>query len=161
MSTTPPLSSHTDTDADTQWLDQLPHGPGFRFVDAILEIEPGVCGIGRWSPTGAEPFFAGHFPGNPIVPGVLIGEALAQMAGIVGLGRPGDEAAPQGALAQIDLRLRAAVAPPADITLHVKLTRHLGALAQFDVHAENNGNRVARGSLTLAAQAPAAPAPRQ
>jgi 3-hydroxyacyl-[acyl-carrier-protein] dehydratase len=60
----------------------LPHRPPFRFVDAVDEIEPGVSIRARYRVTGDEPFLAGHFPGNPVFPGVLQLEALAQAGGI-------------------------------------------------------------------------------
>jgi 3-hydroxyacyl-[acyl-carrier-protein] dehydratase len=61
----------------------LPHRPPFLFVDEVLDVEPGVSARGRWHLTGDEAFFAGHFPGRPTLPGVLMVEALAQMGGIV------------------------------------------------------------------------------
>jgi 3-hydroxyacyl-[acyl-carrier-protein] dehydratase len=57
----------------------LPHRPPFLWVDEILEVEPGRRASARWHLRGDEPFFAGHFPGRPTVPGVLIVEALAQV----------------------------------------------------------------------------------
>jgi 3-hydroxyacyl-[acyl-carrier-protein] dehydratase len=60
----------------------LPHRPPFRFVDGIDEIDPGTRAVGRYRVTGDEPFLAGHFPGNPIFPGVLQLEALAQVGAI-------------------------------------------------------------------------------
>ncbi len=136
-------------------LSCLPHGPAFRYVDQITELEPGIRGVGRWSPTGDEPFFAGHFPGRPVVPGVLIGEALAQMAGVVGFVDGGPAG---GVLAQLDLRFKHPVAPPADIELHATVERLHGALGQFSVQARCAGAVVARGALTLArVETPPAP----
>src|SRR5262245_40965994 len=69
-------------------LQLLPHGPEFRFVDRLLRLEPGKSGEGEYRVRGDDPFLRGHFPGEPIFPGVLLVEAAAQLAGTVAQADP-------------------------------------------------------------------------
>jgi 3-hydroxyacyl-[acyl-carrier-protein] dehydratase len=131
------------------YLSRLPHQPPFRFVSRIAELREGESAQGEWAVTGTEAFFAGHFPGQPLVPGVLIAEALAQLSGLAGPAVAQNGSAEEGKLAHVDIRFEQAVAPPAQIVLKTKLSRAMGALQQFEVEASANGTTIARGSLTL------------
>ncbi len=126
-------------------LSRLPHGDPFRFVTRIVALKEGESGEAIWAVSGSEAFFAGHFPGSPLVPGVLIAEALAQLSGLVGP----DNGSRSGKLAHIDVRFEQPVSPPAQITLKSKLARAMGELQLFEVQAEVAGKSVARGTLAL------------
>lgn len=142
-----------------QQLAKLPHGAGFRFVTRLDALEQGVSGEGAWEVRGDEPFFGAHFPGEPIVPGVYIGEALAQLSGVVGAGAKdaSDGQSAEGAgrpalLARMDVKFLEAVRPPAAIKLHSARSGEMGGLVLFDVRAEVEGRVVATGQITLAAR---------
>jgi 3-hydroxyacyl-[acyl-carrier-protein] dehydratase len=137
-------------------IDRLPHGRSFRFLTSVTELDPGVSARGRWTLRGDEPFFEGHFPGNPIVPGVLIAESLAQLAGLIGFAGPseGNAQPPMNVrLAQVDVKFPGSARPPVMLELSATLVRELGPLRLFNVRAEAAGEPVATGSLTLAAHA--------
>ncbi len=134
-----------------QLLKALPHGEPFRFVSTITMLEPKVRGAGMWTVTGSEDFFKGHFPGEPIVPGVLIAESLAQLCGLIAFaGEPESSSAKPARLAQVDVKIHAAISPPAEIELWGTLVREIGNLLLFDVVAKIHGSAAAGGRIVLA-----------
>ena len=137
-------------------LDALPHQPPFRFISSLTELAPQVHGEALWKLTGQEDFFAGHFPGRPIVPAVLVSEALAQLSGLVGVDHRAAALQSQNAeLAHVDVRFRQAVTPPDTIVLRSRMLQNIDGLQRFEVQALRYNEKgqpekvIADGQLTL------------
>jgi 3-hydroxyacyl-[acyl-carrier-protein] dehydratase len=125
----------------------LPHREPFVFVDEVLELAPGKSARGAKTFRGDEAFFAGHFPGDPIVPGVLLTEALAQLAGIVGAaGEPGARFLLSAVRV---MKFSRAARPGERIDLEVEAAGCLGGLHSFAVRATVCGEPVAEGQIIL------------
>lgn len=133
----------------------LPHRPPFLFVTRVLSRSPGAVRA-AWDLTGQEDFFEGHFPADPIVPGVLVAEALAQTAGLAvpDADIPEGTRSRGGSLARVSLKFLQPARPPATVELTATHTGSLGTLHQFDVMAAVNGRPIARGELAISVAAP-------
>ena len=116
-------------------LKGLPHAEPFRFLDRVVKLEENRA-EGVWSVRGDEDFFRGHFPGRPLVPGVLMSEAAAQLAGLITHQRTGVNAA---VLVLSEARFKRSVKPPADIDLQVNGERVMGAIHLFDFSVKVDG----------------------
>ncbi|MDQ1911256.1 3-hydroxyacyl-ACP dehydratase FabZ [Paenibacillus sp. GD4] len=131
----------------------IPHRYPFLLVDRILEVEAGVKAIGLKNVTINEPFFAGHFPGYPVMPGVLIVEALAQVGAVAML----QLEANQGKLAFFagidNFRFRGQVVPGDSLTLEVVITRLKGTVGKGQATAKVGDRVVAEGELMFALSA--------
>lgn len=128
----------------------IPHRWPFLLVDRIDELEPGVRAVGIKNVSINEPFFQGHFPGYPIMPGVLIVEALAQVGSVAILSKE-ENKGKVGYFAGIDsFRFRKPVQPGDVLRLEVSLTRMRGPVGKGAARAEVDGQTVAEGELTFA-----------
>lgn len=142
------MSQPADLD---RFLKALPHGEPFRFVTHLTMLEPAVRGRGVWVVTGTEAFLAGHFPDDPIVPGVLIAESLAQLCGLIAFASEAGKIpdAKPARLAQVDVKIHTAIRPPAKIELAGTLVREMGNVLLFEVAATANGSTAADGRIVL------------
>lgn len=132
-------------------LSLLPHGPEFRFVDKLLSLTPGKEGVGEYRVRGDEPFLRGHFPGDPLFPGVLLVEAAAQLAGVVAQSDP--RISPLLGLKLTALRgvkIVGTVRPGERIRVEARLTGRLGNLIQACAEVTCGGQTLLTAEITLA-----------
>lgn len=129
--------------------EMLPHRYPFLMVDRIEELEPGVRAVGIKNVTIGEPYFEGHFPGNPVMPGVLIVEALAQTAAVLGYEtHPSYQQGGGVLLMGLDrVRFRRPVVPGDTLRLEVTLKKERGAIWRVEGHATVDGERAAEAQL--------------
>ena len=133
-----------------QIRDIIPHRYPFLLVDRILEVEPGVMAVAIKNVTANEPFFQGHFPNNPIMPGVLITEALAQTAGIaVALVPKYSESL--GVFTGIEqMKFRKQVVPGDVLKLEIEVAVIKRNIAKVKVLATVDGKTAAEGIIKFA-----------
>lgn len=131
----------------------IPHRYPFLLVDKITELEIGKRAVGIKNVTVNEPFFQGHFPGYPVMPGVLIVEALAQVGAVAVLSME-ENKGKLAFFAGIDeFRFKDQVKPGDTLTLEVELTRVRGSIGKGHGAAKVNGKVVAEGGLLFALSA--------
>jgi 3-hydroxyacyl-[acyl-carrier-protein] dehydratase len=130
-------------------LTLLPHAYPFLLVDRIIDLELGKRIVGIKNVTYNEPFFVGHFPGRPIMPGVLIVEALAQTAGILAFKSVPEEDSkkPVYFLGIDNVRFRKPVTPGDQLRLELEVTRHRQAIWGFKGKAYVEDKLVAEADL--------------
>ncbi|MXY87302.1 MAG: 3-hydroxyacyl-ACP dehydratase FabZ, partial [Dehalococcoidia bacterium] len=128
----------------------IPHRYPMLLIDRIVEIEDGARGVGIKNVTTNEWFFEGHFPGNRVMPGVLIVEALAQVAAVTLL-RDVDQAGKIPMFGGIEkMRFRRPVTPGDQLRLEFTLERMRGPVGRGAVEASVDGQVVADGSISFA-----------
>ena len=132
----------------------LPHRYPFLLVDRILELDPGVRAVGLKNVTVNEPFFQGHFPLHPVMPGVLIIEAMAQVGGVMILSIDENK----GKLAYLgtinDAKFRRPVVPGDALEMEVVLLRIRGNTGKVRCTARVGGQEAASAEILFALVAP-------
>jgi 3-hydroxyacyl-[acyl-carrier-protein] dehydratase len=131
-------------------LNSLPHGPEFRFLDHLTALEPGQSGAGEYTLRGDESFLRGHFPGAPLMPGVLLVEAAAQLAGVVAQSDPAIPPLNNLRLTAIrGAKILGAVQPGEKIELEARVIARMGNLIQAQATARVNGRVILQTEITL------------
>ncbi len=148
------MSTETATSAvalDIEAIQKLlPHRPPFLLVDRVILVEPGVRLVAWKGVTMNEPFFAGHFPGKPVMPGVLILEALAQACALLAMkSLPPEQVEDKITyLMSIDgAKFRRPVVPGDRLELHVEVTKRKGAVWRQRGTAMVDGQTVAEAEF--------------
>ena len=140
-------------------LRSLPHGPEFRFVDRLTSLEPGKTGVGEYLVRGDEYYLRGQLPGEPILPGVLLVEAGAQVAGMVAQEDPANPSLPRLKLTALrGVKIFGSARPGETLTIEATITGRLGLMVQAKVSASISGVKVMTAELTLSGTAAAGPA---
>jgi 3-hydroxyacyl-[acyl-carrier-protein] dehydratase len=136
-----------------QALERLPHGPAFRFVDRLLSLVPGQQATGEYLIRGDESFLTGHFPGQPLFPGVLLVEAAAQLAGIVAQSDLTVPPLPGLKLTAIrSMKILGGARPGQTLELSARILGRLQNLVQAQAAIVVDGSTILQGELTLSGQ---------
>jgi len=131
-------------------MDIIPHRYPFLLIDTIEELEPGVRALGKKCVSMNEPYFQGHFPGNPVMPGVLIIEALAQVGAVAILSQP-EWKGRTAYFAGIDkAKFRQKVMPGDVLMLEMEIIKVKGPVGVGKATATVNGKVAASAELTFA-----------
>jgi len=135
-------------------MDFLPHRYPFLLIDRVIELEPDKSLSALKNVTVNEPFFQGHFPGQPIMPGVLILEAMAQATGLLAFSsmNDGHESKLYMLVGMDKVRFRGQVVPGDQLILNVHLKRNMRGIGMFECEALVDGTVVAEAELMCSAQ---------
>lgn len=141
-------------DSLVQALSFLPHGPSFRFVDELVEMVPGVSATARWTLKGDEAFLEGHFPGHPLLPGVIMIESLAQLGGVLAQSDRGDNPLKNVRLTAVrQFKILGSIPPGQTLTIQAKRDAVMPGLVQISGEILTaDGTKLASGSIVLSGE---------
>jgi len=131
-------------------MKSLPHGREFRFVDRMISLTPGKEGVGEYHVRGDEYYLRGHLPGEPILPGVLLVEAAAQVAGMVAQEDPANPRWPKLKLAALRaVKILGSVRPGQTLRIEAEITGQLDSMIQARVFAFVGDAKVLSAEISL------------
>ncbi len=133
-----------------QIMEIIPHRNPFLLIDTIEELEPGKRAVGKKCVTMNEPFFAGHFPGNPVMPGVLIVEAMAQVGAVCVLQKEENKGKTAYFAAINSAKFKRKVVPGDVLMLELELVKEKGPISVSKGKATVNGEVAAICEITCA-----------
>ena len=131
-------------------MEIIPHRQPFMLIDTIEELEPGVRAVGKKCVSYNEPFFAGHFPGEPVMPGVLQIEALAQVGAVAILGLPENKGKTAYFAAINNAKFKGKVVPGDVLMLETEIIKVKGPIGVGNAKGTVNGKVVLSAELTFA-----------
>ena len=131
-------------------MEILPHRQPFLLIDTVEEVEPGVRAVAKKNVTFNEPYFAGHFPGNPVMPGVLIIEALAQTGAVAILSQPEWKGKTAYFAGINQAKFKQKVVPGDTLFLETEIIKVKGPIGVGKAVARVNGKLACSAELTFA-----------
>ena len=131
-------------------MEILPHRQPFLLIDTVEELEPGVRAVAKKNVTYNEPYFAGHFPGNPVMPGVLIIEALAQTGAVAILSQPEWKGKTAYFAGINQAKFKQKVVPGDTLELETEIIKVKGSIGVGKAVACVNGKLACSAELTFA-----------